>query len=189
MEALKQVKATLLVPILQNHPAESPLDSGDTVSSGVNCSFDAEIPRRRKQMDAVAYSSYTTVPFREITFNLKLTSQPRQTPRGIPTRNYRHLSPIRYSDFSVPSFSIVPRPPPPSLHRKTQSLIGNNPMTAAIVRKRPVLRGQIGLSREAGRRAKSVTRRTGRDNFVCQKREADRVFYYFGKRNWKAAEM
>jgi len=185
MEAFRQVRPALLSPALPSHPAKSPLDAGDTVSSGVNCSFDADLPRRHRQMDAAAFSSYTAVPFREITFNPKLTRQPRHSPQLQPGRK-RHLSPLRPSDFAVPSTAAVPRPPP-ALHRKTQSLA--NPMTAAILRKRPQnekARLRTGLG--SGRRAKSVSRRTVH-SFVCQKREADRVFYYFGKRDWKAAEI
>lgn len=184
MEAFRQVKPTLLSPALPVHPSKSPLEAGDTVSSGVNCTFDAELPRKHGPMDAAAFSSYTAVPFREITFNPKLTCEPRHSPQLQPPRKQRHLSPLRFSDFSPPGFSAIPRPP---LHRKTQSLA--NPMTAAIVRSRPVkdkIRLRAGLV--SGRRAQSVSRRPVR-SFVCQKREAERVFYYFGKRDWKAAEI
>lgn len=183
MEAFRQVKPTLLSPALPVHPSKSPLEAGDTVSSGVNCSFDVDLPRKPRQMDAAAFSSYTAVPFREITFNPKLTCESRRSPQLQSARKQRHLSPLRCSDFSPAG----PAGPRPALHRKTQSLA--NPMTAAIVRTR-LVKDKIRLRAElvSGRRAKSVSRRPVR-SFVCQKREPERVFYYFGKRDWKAAEV
>ena len=81
-----------------------------------------------------------------------------------------------------------PRPTQPVLyrHRKTQSLL-TNPMTAAIIKSKPQ-REKLALRiKETTRKAASVTRKSGL--IECQKREPERVFYYFGKRDWKPVEI